>query len=48
MTIRCQKHGQTLTGTFGTSDLWDDIGTGFVADVYVLTNSDGQVAPACP
>lgn len=45
--IRCQKRGQTITGTYGTSSLWDYIGTGYVADAYVLTGSDGQVAPTC-
>lgn len=48
VTIRCQKRGQTVTGTFGTSSLWDSIGNGFVADVFVATGSDGQVAPTCP
>ena len=47
VTIRCQKRGQSVTGTFGTSNLWDDIGNGFVADAYVATGSDGQVAPTC-
>jgi hypothetical protein len=48
VTIGCQKRGQSVTGTFGTSNLWDDIGNGFVADAYVATGSDGQVAPTCP
>jgi uncharacterized protein YraI len=48
VTIHCQKRGQTVTGTFGTSNLWDDIGAGFVADAYVATGSDGQIAPTCP
>ena len=48
VTIKCQKRGQTVTGTYGTSNLWDKIGTGFVADAYVSTGSDGQVAPTCP
>ena len=47
VTIRCQKRGQSVSGTFGTSTLWDDIGNGFVADAYVSTGSDGQVAPTC-
>jgi hypothetical protein len=47
VTIRCQKRGQSVTGTFGTSTLWDDIGNGFVADAFVSTGSDGQVAPTC-
>jgi hypothetical protein len=48
VTISCQKVGQTVTGTYGTSTLWDKIGTGFVADAYVATGSDGRVAPLCP
>lgn len=48
VTIRCQRRGQSITGTFGTSSLWDDIGAGFVADAYVATGSDGQIAPTCP
>lgn len=48
VTISCQKRGQTITGTYGTSSLWDDIGNGFVSDAYMLTGSDGQVAPTCP
>jgi hypothetical protein len=48
VTIHCQAKGETVTGTFGTSNLWDDIGPGFIADVYVFTNSDFQVAPWCP
>lgn len=48
ITIRCQKRGQTVSGTYGSSNLWDYIGTGYVADAYVSTGSDGQVAPDCP
>ncbi len=48
VTITCQKIGSKVTGTFGTSKLWDFIGTGYVADAYVSTGSDGQVAPTCP
>lgn len=47
VTIQCQKSGQSVAGTFGTSSLWDDIGQGFVADAFVSTGSDGQVAPTC-
>jgi hypothetical protein len=47
--ISCQKRGESVTGTFGTSTLWDKIGTGrFISDAYVSTGSDGQVAPTCP
>jgi hypothetical protein len=45
--IRCQKRGQSIRGTYGTSSLWDCIGTGYVSDAYVSTGSDGQVAPTC-
>lgn len=45
--ITCQKHGSQVTGTFGTTTLWDFIGTGYVSDAYVYTGSNGQVAPTC-
>ncbi|HEY5927526.1 MAG TPA: peptidoglycan DD-metalloendopeptidase family protein [Kofleriaceae bacterium] len=48
VTITCQKRGQSVTGTYGTSTLWDKIGSGYIADAYVSTGSDGQVAPDCP
>jgi hypothetical protein len=48
VTIRCQQRGQSVSGTYGTSTLWDDIGAGFIADAYVATGSDGRVAPDCP
>jgi hypothetical protein len=48
VTIMCQKRGESVTGTYGTSTLWDKIGEGFIADAYVSTGSDGQVAPNCP
>lgn len=47
VTIRCQKRGTSVTGTYGTSTLWDNIGSGFIADAFVSTGSDGQVAPTC-
>jgi hypothetical protein len=48
VSIRCQQVGTKVTGTFGTSSLWDKIGTGYVADAYVYTGTDGRVAPDCP
>jgi hypothetical protein len=45
--ITCQKHGTSVTGTYGTTTLWDFIGNGYVSDAYVSTGSDGQVAPTC-
>ena len=47
VTISCQKLGESVTGTYGTSTLWDKIGAGFVPDAFVSTGSDGQVAPTC-
>jgi hypothetical protein len=48
VTISCQKRGESVTGTYGASTLWDKIGNGFISDAYVSTGSDGQVAPTCP
>jgi hypothetical protein len=48
VTIKCQKLGQSVSGTYGTSKLWDKIGAGYIADAYVATGSDGRVAPLCP
>lgn len=45
--ITCQKNGSQVTGTYGTTTLWDFIGDGYVSDAYVSTGSDGQVAPTC-
>jgi murein DD-endopeptidase MepM/ murein hydrolase activator NlpD len=48
VTISCQATGTSVTGTYGTSRIWDRIGSGrYVADAYVYTGSDGRVAPAC-
>jgi hypothetical protein len=48
VTIKCQKRGQQITGTYGTTRLWNHIGSGFVSDAYVYTGSNGRVAPDCP
>ncbi|MES2316099.1 MAG: peptidoglycan DD-metalloendopeptidase family protein [Pseudomonadota bacterium] len=46
--ISCQTTGTTVTGTYGTSNLWDKIGSGrYVPDAYIYTGSDGRVAPNC-
>lgn len=47
ITFSCQAHGDTVTGKYGTSDLWDKISSGYVSDTYVYTGSDGTVAPIC-
>ncbi|MCP2168391.1 peptidoglycan DD-metalloendopeptidase family protein [Goodfellowiella coeruleoviolacea] len=47
VTISCQVKGETVTGKYGTTALWDKIGTGYISDAYVYTGADGQVAPTC-
>ncbi|MEU8183789.1 peptidoglycan DD-metalloendopeptidase family protein [Micromonospora sp. NPDC049047] len=50
VTIACQTSGTTVTGTFGTSSIWDRIGSGrFIADAYVYTGYDGYIpgVPRC-
>ncbi|GLX20532.1 MULTISPECIES: SH3 domain-containing protein [Streptomyces] len=48
VTIRCQCPGTTVSGPYGTTDLWDCIGNGrFVSDAYVKTGADGYVAGRC-
>ena len=46
----CYRRGQKVTGTYGTSDIWNKISKNsnqFVADVYVYTGSDNPIVPAC-
>ncbi|MFD8736415.1 peptidase [Streptomyces sp. NPDC059618] len=46
--IYCQCSGESVTGPYGTSSIWDNISNGqFVADAYVQTGSDGYVAAKC-
>ncbi|MEU2929246.1 SH3 domain-containing protein [Streptomyces sp. NPDC007251] len=46
--IFCQAPGTTVTGTYGTSNIWDNINNGeYVSDAYVQTGSDGYIAPRC-
>lgn len=47
VSIRCQTRGQSVTGTYGTTTLWDHIGSGYISDAYVFTGSDGQIGPDC-
>ncbi|ONI87165.1 metalloendopeptidase [Saccharothrix sp. ALI-22-I] len=47
VTISCQAKGETITGKYGTTNLWDKIGSGYISDAFVYTGSDGQVAPDC-
>ncbi|MFG3207181.1 SH3 domain-containing protein [Streptomyces sp. NPDC048192] len=46
--IFCQTPGTTVTGPYGTSNIWDNIDNGeYVSDTYVQTGSDGYIAPRC-
>ncbi len=43
--IYSQAYGQTVSGPYGTSAVWDHIHDGYVSDAYIYTGSDGLVAP---
>ncbi|MER5632742.1 SH3 domain-containing protein [Streptomyces nitrosporeus] len=46
--VFCQKAGERVTGPYGTSNIWDNIGRSeYVSDTYVRTGSDGYIAPRC-
>lgn len=46
--IQCHAHGTEVTGTLGTSDLWDRLENGsWVPDAYVQTGSDEPVEEMC-
>ncbi|MGW3963909.1 hypothetical protein ACWED2_29115 [Amycolatopsis sp. NPDC005003] len=46
--IECYVEGDTVTGKFGTSNIWDRIGpNNYVSDTYLQTGSDDPVAPHC-
>jgi hypothetical protein len=51
VTIRCQKTGESISGTYGTSNIWNNIGASgsnkYIPDAYTHTGSDGRVAPDC-
>jgi uncharacterized protein YraI len=48
VSIFCQSPGTTVNGYYGTSNIWDNIGSGeFVSDTYVKTGVDGYIAPRC-
>lgn len=49
ITIDCQTTGTQVSGTLGTTNLWDYVPAlgGYVSDAYVDTGSDGRVAPDC-
>ena len=46
--IECYVEGDTVTGKFGTGNIWDRIGPdNYVSDTYLQTGSDKPVAPHC-
>jgi uncharacterized protein YraI len=49
VSIDCQTTGTSVTGTFGTTTLWDYVPAlgGYVSDAYILTGSDGRIAEDC-
>lgn len=48
VSISCQTSGTTVSGTYGTSSIWDRIGSGrYIADAYVYTGYDGYI-PGLP
>ncbi|MFG1831645.1 peptidoglycan DD-metalloendopeptidase family protein [Micromonospora chersina] len=50
VTIYCQTSGTSVTGTYGTSSIWDRIGSGrYISDAYVYTGYDGYIpgVPRC-
>ncbi|MEV7890879.1 SH3 domain-containing protein [Streptomyces sp. NPDC002817] len=47
--VYCHRPGETVTGPYGTSNIWDTIDNGeYVSDAYVHTGNDGYVAARCP
>jgi uncharacterized protein YraI len=49
VSIDCQITGDSVTGTYGTSTIWDHLPAqgGYVSDAYIYTGSDGFVASQC-
>lgn len=49
ISIDCQTYGDTVSGTYGTTNIWDHVPAkaGYVSDTYVYTGSDTLVAPLC-
>ena len=50
VTIACQTSGTRVDGTYGSSTIWDRIGSGrYIADAYVYTGHDGYIpgVPRC-
>ncbi|MFE5561145.1 peptidase [Streptomyces sp. NPDC056544] len=48
VTLRRPCQGATVSGPYGTANIWDCIGNGrFVSDAYVKTGSGGYVVTQC-
>lgn len=51
LTITCQTTGPYATGPWGATNVWDKVTyggkTGYVADAFVYTGTNGRVAPDC-
>ncbi|MCF0092414.1 N-acetylmuramoyl-L-alanine amidase [Micromonospora sp. MH99] len=50
VSVYCQAVGSTVTGPYGTTSVWDRIGTNrYVSDAYLLTGYDGYIpnVPRC-
>jgi hypothetical protein len=47
VTIRCRKAGQSISGSTGTTSLWDNINSGFVSQAFVVIPA-GSLIAACP
>ncbi|MGI5190597.1 hypothetical protein ACQEVI_20840 [Promicromonospora sp. CA-289599] len=46
--IECTARGARITGTFGTTNVWNRIGPGnWVSGAYVFTGTSAPVAPSC-
>lgn len=53
--VYCYKTGTTVTGKYGTSNIWDQVAytvngvtnIGYVSDTYVYTGSDSPVVIKC-
>ncbi|MBL7487414.1 hypothetical protein I6A62_04830 [Frankia sp. AgW1.1] len=47
--IHCYVAGQSVSGPYGTEDLWDALDTGgYIPDAELYTGSNGATVPACP
>ncbi|MFD7049490.1 SH3 domain-containing protein [Streptomyces mirabilis] len=48
VSISCQRPGDSVSGPYGTTSIWDNIANGeYISDAYVKTGSDGYIAPRC-